>query len=196
MADENFNPFDEQEETSGDTTENTETTEPTENNGTSEPTEATEPAETNEPSDEEPVEPEVYTIEQYLYDSVNFSVPENAVKSILKKRGVDGSEEYDPEGETSGTTAKLLYADLLKWICLGPSRTNRVSDSDNGWSHSEGGYTLSKDDKKLLMNEANAIYEELEPESKFGKRRIKMHSMGIMPALRDLDGEPLPRGRR
>ena len=48
-------------------------------------------------------------------------------------------------------------------------------------------------DKKLLMDEANAIYAELEPESVFGKKKIRMRSAGIMPAYRDLDGSPLPR---
>ena len=163
MADEHITLNDEQEPTEGEQTEGT----------------ATEEA--------------IYTIEQYLYESVNFDVPESAVRGILKKRGVDGSEAYDPDGEPSGTVAKLLYADLLKWICLGAGRTNRVSDSDNGWSHSSGGYTLSKDDKKLLMNEANAIYDELEPESKFGQTKIRVRSAGIMPAMRDIDGEPLPR---
>lgn len=145
------------------------------------------------------VEPEaetVYTIEQHLYDSINFSIPESAVRGVLKKRGVEGSDEYNPEDTEQAPKVRLLYADLLKWICLGAGRTNRVSDSDNGWSHSEGGYTLSKDDKKLLMNEVNAIYEELEPASVFGKRTIRMRSMGIMPALRDVDGTPLPRHNR
>ena len=133
--------------------------------------------------------PKFYTVEDWLFGCVNFEVPESAVKSILAQRNVYGSTPYGQYDSTEGMPDKrLLRADLLKWIILGAGKTNNTSDSDNGWSHSSGGYSLSKDDKKLLMDEANAIYEELEPESVFGKKSIKVHSMGIMPAKRNLDG--------
>lgn len=134
----------------------------------------------------------IYTVGDWLSGCVNFAVPDSAVDSILVAREVDGATAYG-DREELGIDIRLLKADLLKWIVLGPGKVNNVSDSDNGWSHSDGGYTLTKDDKKLLMDEANAIYEELEPESVFGKKKIKMRSAGIMPAYRDLDGEPLPR---
>ena len=145
--------------------------------------------------------PKVYTVEDWLFGCVNFAVPQSAVDTILAERGVDGSTEYDvyvasmasTETEEDVVDLRLLKADLLKWIVLGPGKVSSTSDSDNGWSHSSGGYTISKDDKKLLMAEANGIYEELEPESVFGKRRTTVHSLGIMPAFRDFDGEPLPR---
>lgn len=135
----------------------------------------------------------VYTVEDWLFGCVNFSVPKSAVSSILASRGVDniGYAEYRESEDLPDI--RLLKADLLKWVVLGAGQVNNTSDSDNGWSHSGGGYSLSKEDKKLLMNEANAIYEELEPESVFGKSRITVHSMGIMPAKRDLDGRPLRR---
>lgn len=133
-----------------------------------------------------------YTVRDWLFGCVNFSVPESAVETILCQRDVDGDTDY-ADKESLPIDIRLLKADLLKWIVLGPGKVNNVSDSDNGWSHSEGGYALSKDDKKMLMDEANAIYEELEPASVFGKKKIRMRSAGIMPAYRDLDGTPLPR---
>ena len=135
---------------------------------------------------------EKYTVKDYLFDQVNFDVPEGAVKSILKKRNVEETLVYPDE--CNDIKVGLLKADLLKWICLGPTKKGAVSDSDNGWSHSEGSYTLSKEDKKLLMNEANALYEENdEPESKFGRTKIRVRSLGIMGARYDLNGNPLPR---
>lgn len=132
-----------------------------------------------------------YSVADWLYGCVNFEVPREAVLSVIANRGVNASDMY--YDDTREFDVRLLKADLLRWIVLGPSRVNSVSDRDNGWSHSGGGYTLSEYDKKLLMDEANAIYEELEPESVFGKTRIRMRSAGIMPAHRDCDGTPLPR---
>lgn len=136
---------------------------------------------------------EVYTVEDWLFGCVNFAVPRDAVLSVLWGRRVPSELPYHRFQEDMGFDARLLKADLLKWIVLGVSKVNNTSDSDNGWSHSGGGYTLSKDDKKLLLDEANAIYAELEPESVFGKTKVRMRSFGIMPAYRDFDGSPLCR---
>lgn len=143
----------------------------------------------------------VYTVEDWLFGCVNFAVSQETADCILNERAVDGTQKYAKmvdvtvgEGEEPKTIdVRLLKADLLKWIVLGAGKVNNTSDQDNGWSHSDGGYTLSPEDKKLLTDEANAIYGELEPESVFGKKKIRMRSAGIMPAERDLDGSPLPR---
>jgi len=149
----------------------------------------------------------VYTVGDWLFGCVNFAVPQEAADHIFAERGVDPEDEYakmvpvitegepesDEEEEPQTIDVRLLKADLIKWIILGPGRVTDTRDQDNGWAHSGGGYTLSPEDKKLLMDEANAIYEELEPESVFGKKKIRMRSAGIMRAYRDLDGRPLPR---
>lgn len=134
----------------------------------------------------------IRTVRDWLLGSVNFEIPVEAIDSILFTRGVDGAVSYS-DAKNGSVDPRLLKADLLRWIVLGASKVNSTSDSDNGWSHSGGGYTLSEYDKKLLMAEANALYGELEPESIFGKTRIRMRSMGIMPAYRDSDGTPQPR---
>jgi hypothetical protein len=134
----------------------------------------------------------VFTVEDWLFGCVNFEVPKEAILTILGNRGVDILYPY-ADRESLGFDVRLLKADLLRWMVLGPSKVNSVSDSDNGWSHSGGGYTLTDNDKKLLMDEANAIYDELEPESVFGKTKIRMRSLGIMPAYRDDCGMPLER---
>lgn len=132
----------------------------------------------------------VRTVGEWLFDCVNFAVHDSAVRHVVECRNF--SIEQDSK-EIGVDNLRLMKADLFKWIVLGPGKVNNVTDSDNGWSHSEGGYTLSKDDKKMLASEANAIYEELEPESMFWKKKFRMRSAGIMPAYRDLDGTPLPR---
>lgn len=135
----------------------------------------------------------------WLYGCVNFFVPPSAAEYVCVTRGVDPKMPYadfiaTAEPSLAGQVdIRLLKADLLRWIVLGPGKVNSTSDSDNGWSHSSGGYTMSEADKKLLTDEANAIYEELEPESVFNKKKIRMRSAGIMPAYRDMDGEPLSR---
>jgi len=133
----------------------------------------------------------VYTVGDWVAGCVNFAVPDDAVRFLCASRGVNPDSGYKSYG--GAVDLRLLKADLFKWIVLGPGKVNNTSDSDNGWSHSSGGYTLSEEDKKLMMDEANGIYEELEPESVFGKKRIRMRSAGIMPAYRDTEGMPLPR---
>lgn len=132
----------------------------------------------------------VRTVGEWLFGCVNFAVPGDAVTNITEDRGVS---ENDSKESVEPNTLRLMKADLYKWIILGPGRVTDTKDQDNGWAHAGGGYTLSKDDKKMLMDEANAIYEELEPSSVFGKKKIRMRSAGIMPAYRDTDGTPLPR---
>lgn len=132
----------------------------------------------------------VRTVGDYLFGCVNFAVPGDAVTNITEDRGVS---ETDAKDSVEESTLRLMKADLYKWIILGPGRVSDTREQDNGWAHAGGGYTLSKDDKKMLMDEANAIYAELEPGSVFGKKKIRMRSAGIMPAYRDVDGTPLPR---
>lgn len=131
-----------------------------------------------------------YTIVDYVAGRCNYDVPDEAIIAICKKRNVNAELAYPDE--CKDINVDLLYADLLKWIVLGPSHRGDVSDADNGWKHSEGSFTLSKDDKKLLMQEANAIYEEND-EPTFGRTKIRVRSHGIMRARYDLSGNPLPR---
>lgn len=133
---------------------------------------------------------EVRTVGDYLFGCVNFALPDDAVNHVASERNIPVNLD---SSVVDRDTKRLMKADLYKWIILGPGKVNDEKDSDNSWSHSGGGYTLSKEDKKLFMDEANAIYTELEPESVFGKKKVRMRSAGIMPAYRDTDGEPLPR---
>ena len=131
-----------------------------------------------------------YTIEDYILAKVKFEVPVDALYPIFVDREI---EAKTPMMDSDRTKVRLAYADLLKWIILGPSKVNNTSDTDNGWTHSSGGYQLTNDDIKELKNEANAIDKELEPSSVFGRKTtFRMNSGGIKRANYDLAGNPLP----
>lgn len=135
-------------------------------------------------------EVKVLTIGDYLINKVKFEVPEDCVKVILVDRDLDYGTPYM---DCDKDTARLAYADILKWLVLGPSKFNNTSDTDNGWTHSGGGYELSDEDISELKAEANAIYAELEPESALKRKStFRMTSHGIKRANRTMWGEPMP----
>lgn len=131
-----------------------------------------------------------YTVEDYILAKVKFEVPVDALYPIFIDRGF---EKSTPINDCDMDKVRLAYADLLKWMILGPSKVNNTSDTDNGWTHSSGGYQLTQDDIKELKSEANAIYKKLEPESVFGRKSVfRINSGGIMRANIDASGNPLP----
>ena len=131
-----------------------------------------------------------YTVEDYILAKVKFEVPVDALYPIFIDRGFEKSTLII---DCDMDKVRLAYADLLKWMVLGPSKVNNTSDTDNGWTHSSGGYQLTQDDIKELKSEANAIYKKLEPESVFGKKvTFRINSGGIMRANIDVSGNSLP----
>lgn len=133
---------------------------------------------------------EILTVKDYLISKVKFDVPVKALVSILADRELDPASAFC---DADKDTLRLCYADILKWMCVGPSKKNNVSDTDNGWTHSSGGYQLTTDDIKDMKAIANGIYGELEPTSAFGKKSVfRISSAGIMRGNKTLFGEPLP----
>ena len=138
----------------------------------------------------EPEEIQIYTVEDYILAKVKFEVPVDALRPIFIDRELDASSAVE---DCDKDKVRLAYADLLKWMVLGPSKFNNTSDTDNGWTHSAGGYQLTKDDIKELKGEANAIYGELEPASVFGRKTVfRINSGGIKPANIDMTGNQMP----
>lgn len=115
------------------------------------------------------------TILDWLCDIVNFPVSEGAAIDILTERHIAPNMLLD---EVEKKDKDLCKADLYVWVCTSPNRRGDMQDSDNSWSHKEGGYTLSAEDKKRLMSMANNIYEMYDEEP-VGKRVIKLSSFGI-----------------
>lgn len=132
-----------------------------------------------------------YTAFEYLSARVKFDIPKSALTAIFIKRGMDIEAAY--EDYAGIDQLRLAYADMLKWYILGASKKNNTSDTDNGWTHSGGGYEIDDKDRKLLIAEANAIYDELEPDSAIkSKPTFRMMSFGIQHANYDSSGNPLP----
>lgn len=132
----------------------------------------------------------VRTAEDYVFGCVNFAIPQEGVDYVLGERKIEASKPY---GELEKKDKELLKADIYVWICMGPSKINSTSDSDNGWSHSEGGYTLSDDDKDRMLKYAKAIYEKYDEEFDYDDSvSVAIESFGITPCDYDEAGIPLP----
>lgn len=139
-------------------------------------------------------EDETYTVGKYLKGRVKCGVPDTALRAILADRGLAMGEPYC---DADKDILRLCYADVLKWYILGASKVNNTSDTDNGWTHSGGGYELSDEDLAALKSEANAIYEELEPKSVLKRKaKFRMQSYGVKRADVTADGEYLPHVNR
>lgn len=131
-----------------------------------------------------------FTAFDYLASRVKFEVPEQTIIGIMYKRGIDRDSLI---GDNENNVLELAYADILKWFIIGPSKVNNTSDSDNGWTHTGGGYDLSDEDRSEMKAEANAIYAQLEPESVLKKKStFRVNSHGVKKANFTPWGTPLP----
>lgn len=131
-----------------------------------------------------------FTAFDYLASRVKFEVPEQTIIGIMYKRGIDRDSLI---GDNENNVLELAYADILKWFIIGPSKVNNTSDSDNGWTHTGGGYDLSDEDRSEMKAEANTIYAQLEPESVLKKKStFRVNSHGVKKANFTPWGTPLP----
>ena len=131
-----------------------------------------------------------FTAFDYLASRVKFEVPEQTILGIMYKRCIDRDSLIC---DNDNDTLELAYADILKWFIVGPSKVNTTSDSDNGWTHSGGGYELSDEDRYEMKAEANAIYAKLEPDSVLKKKSaFRVNSHGVKRANYSPYGEPMP----
>ena len=103
------------------------------------------------------VDVEFYTtIEDYLLGSVPFSVASSALNNIRVTRGI----AYGADVATLSTkTIQLAVADVLMWGATSYTSWSGQKDSDGGWSHTEGSFTLSADDKASMRSRAMQIYK-------------------------------------
>lgn len=133
----------------------------------------------------------IYTVNDYLINKVKFEMPMKALLSIMHDRELENGIDLEACDKDK---VRLAYADMLKWFVLGPSKVNNTSDSDNGWTHSGGGYDMSDNDRSEMKAEANSIYAELEPESMLKKKTtFRVTSHGVKKANCEPWGGPIPR---
>ena len=95
------------------------------------------------------------TISDSLKGLVGFVIPELNLNSILKKRNISPTENID---DLEFSTKELLYADVLIWGSTNYSSYKGASDSDGGWSHTDGTNTINAADKKRFESIAYEIY--------------------------------------
>lgn len=139
-------------------------------------------------ADETNIQETGMTIVDFLCGCVNFPVPEEAVATILARLGVQADEQYS---DLDDMDRKLCEAKLYEWIATSPSRIGEVSDSDNSWKHSEGGFSFTEADRRYYLSLANEIYDELGMEL-VGRTKVKVVSHGIKRADLWMGGVPLP----
>lgn len=120
------------------------------------------------------------TFAEYLAGVVAFSVPEDAVRSIMLRRGIEGSPSFHA---VDLRLRRLCEADLYLWICTSTYRRGGVTDRDNSWSHGDGGWTLTDADRRYFRGLASRIYDELGEEMPVGTR-FSLSDHGIKRANR------------
>lgn len=160
--------------------------------------------------DNESGEKKVRTVRDYVFGCVNFQISDETAEHICDERGIDPDKTFDelfpkPEADAPDAVAddenviepkrtkELLKADLYVWICMGPTKVNSTSDSDNGWSHSEGGYQLTDEDKDRMLAYAKSVYEKYDEEFDYDDSvEVNVSSFGIQPCDYNEAGIPLP----
>ena len=95
------------------------------------------------PSEESPnVSEEVTTAEDYILGfSPNANVSESTIKGILIDAGIEAGT---PATELTEKQKDLAYAYLLIRLAFNPVRSQRVTDKDGDWEHSEGSEEWSR----------------------------------------------------
>lgn len=84
------------------------------------------------------------TLSEYLRGLTNYPVPEEALQSILSKRGLDGKSTM-----TDDKLLCLVTADLYSWVALAPDI------SQGGQS-----YSLTDNIREYYRRRANELYRE------------------------------------
>lgn len=130
------------------------------------------------------------TLRDHCFGCVNFLLPEEAVDYVLNERDLKGDTLLS---EVDKKTRDLLKADLYVWVCMGPSKVSSTSDSDNGWSHSDGGHQLTDEDKDRMLRTAQDIYDKYGEElDVYDSVEVHVSSFGVMPCNYNEAGIPLP----
>lgn len=97
------------------------------------------------------------TMEDYLRGKVATPIPDNTLASIMAEVGVAKGSAYS---ELTEKQRDLCLAGMYVYLSTNPSQTQRVTDSDADWSHSEGGQVYSANALNNFLRMANAIYKK------------------------------------
>ena len=103
------------------------------------------------------------TIESYLRGKVGYSIPDNAIASILIDRGIsEGSSisGISDDNDENKKLRELCTADLYLYCASTPSVISSTREQDGGWTNESGGTQHSVYDARQLRAMAQAIYDK------------------------------------
>lgn len=106
---------------------------------------------------------EIKTISEYI-KGVSQLITEDGLGYVLAKRGLKGTEllpQYESkEGDTTLTRRDVDLAEgtAYYWLSNLPVGGSTEKVSDGGWSHSEGGWTVSKANIEEWLRKYRAIF--------------------------------------
>lgn len=112
-----------------------------------------------------------YTIEQKLRGKISIPLTDENLKSICDDAGIEPGSEWS---SLSPKQKDMALAWTYVSLSDRESTSQKVSDKDGDWSHSEGGATISKDDKKDWLRKANALF------AKWGEPTINKERWGMI----------------
>lgn len=101
------------------------------------------------------------TIHEALRTINLYPIPDGTIENVCQKRSLNPTTEISNEIRNT-PNFRLATADIYKWLAFCPS-----SISENGIS-----FSISEADRKRFLDEANNIYDELDPDSKYGMSTI------------------------
>ncbi len=122
-----------------------------------------------------------FTIEQYLKGKVrNLNVTDDALKTILADASAKaGAIGYGTDiSELSEKQLDVATAFLYVWIAGSPTVSEKRSDNDGDWSHSEGGEQMSANILNRFLRLANDIFTKYGLET-IGSNSWKMEGHGF-----------------
>lgn len=107
---------------------------------------------------------QIITIEQYLKGKVrNMTVTDDALITILTDAGKKTGGKIDADADVDSLSEMqldLATAYLYVWIAGSPTMSEKVSDKDGDWSHSEGGEQMSANVLNRFLRMANEIFDK------------------------------------
>jgi len=95
--------------------------------------------------------------ELYIRGAVSFDVPDLTLNNVRISRGILYLQDVS---ELSTEKLELALADVLMYGASRPRSVTGAKDSDGGWSHTEGGTTISNSDRIFLRTRALDIYKK------------------------------------
>lgn len=97
------------------------------------------------------------TIEDYLRGKCATAIPDNTLASIMAEVGVSKGAAFN---ELTEKERDLCLAGVYVYLSTNPMQSQKVSDTDADWSHSEGGQVYSANQLITFQRMANAIYKK------------------------------------